>query len=90
MSNGGIQQRLAIAEKLLITMHRRFFPAFVFPRETILLPNIGKTALAFALRFLGNSSRIFEREKFRVFDDTFLKTKRFAAGRISSRWRWVI
>jgi len=50
---------------------------------------MSETALAIGVWFLGDSPGIVERKKFGVFDDTLLKTKRFAAGRISRCRRWL-
>ena len=84
-----VKQRFAITQQLLIRCIEVLLFAFVFPSETTFLPNVCEPALAIGVWFLGDSSGIFERKKFGVFNDSLLKTKRFAAGRISSCRRWL-
>ena len=84
-----VKQRFAITQQLLIRCIEVLLFAFVFPSETTFLPNVREPALAIGVRFLGDSSGIFESKKFGVFNDSLLKTKRFAAGRISSCRRWL-
>ena len=85
----GIEQRLAIAQELLIRGIEILLFALVFPCKESVLPNVGEAALAISVWFLGDSAGIVERKKPGVFDDALLKTKRFAAGRISSCRRWL-
>src|ERR1035437_6755342 len=79
---GRIQQRFTVAEKLFVSLVEIFLFAFVFPAETALFPNVGKTAFR---RLAG--VRCFNFQKFRVFDHALLKTERIRARRIGFVWR---
>ena len=64
---GRIEERLAVAEKLLVGFIQVLFLALVLPAETALLPHVGKAA------FGGVAGvRVFEIEKLGVLDDTLL------------------
>lgn len=52
-------------------------------KQTAALPDIGEAALAFGLRLFRDAIGFGKGEKFCVFDNALLKTKRFASGRIS-------
>ena len=76
-----IEKRFAIAQKLTVGFVEIFLFAFVLPGKTAALPDICETTLSFGL--FRDAVRFMKGEELSVFDDALLKTKRFAAGRIS-------
>src|SRR5206468_10012382 len=85
-----IKQRFAITQELLIGSVQVFLFAFVFQSEEAAFPDIGETALAIAVRFLGHFARICQCEKLFIFNDALLKTKRLASRGISRSRRWML
>ncbi|MCX6911246.1 MAG: hypothetical protein NTY01_24835 [Verrucomicrobia bacterium] len=74
---GRIEQRLAVAEQLLVSVVEILFLALVFPPETTFSPYVGKAALAWLA-----GVRCFQVEKLRVFDDALLEAEKLRAGRV--------
>ena len=74
-----VEQRFAVAEKLLVSVIEVLLLAFVFPGEAALLPHIGKPAFVWfsGLRLLAQLEK-----KLGVLHHAFLEAEGFAAGRV--------
>ena len=72
---GRIEQRLAVAEQLLVGFVEALFLALVFPAEAALFPDVGEAALGVV--GVGLGAVVLQGEEFGVLDDALLEAEGF-------------